>query len=129
VGVVAVLPSSHPSAGQQGARQQLSPAAERGLVAAAEAGDAAACAELVEAFLPAIGGVARLYRNVPGVERGAEQIERLIASARPARGLAEVVGGADGPLGTLEDVLADPGAEGEERALGKLRAAVAPALA
>jgi hypothetical protein len=73
--------------------------------------------------------VARLYRNVPGVERGAEQIERLIASARPARGLAEVVGGADGPLGTLEDVLADPGAEGEERALGKLRAAVAPALA
>jgi RNA polymerase sigma factor (sigma-70 family) len=218
VGGVAVIPSSQPSAGQHGAWQQLSPAAERGLVAAAEAGDAAACAELVEAFLPAIGGVARLYRNVPGVERGellqegvvgllravkrydpqqgtpfwsyaswwvrqamqqlvaeltrpvvlsdralrqlarvnearrehlrahgrepsdgelaaatgysAEQIELLIASARPARGLAEVVGGAEGPLGTLEDVLVDPGAEGEyDSVVESLQVELLPGLA
>src|SRR4030081_2131064 len=53
----------------RGVRDQLSPARERDLVAAAEAGDTAACAQLVEAFMPAIAGVARLYRNVAGVER------------------------------------------------------------
>ncbi|MGZ4403601.1 MAG: sigma-70 family RNA polymerase sigma factor [Gaiellaceae bacterium] len=193
-------PSNSP-AGHHNTRQQLSPAAERELVAAAEAGDATACTQLVEAFLPAIAGVARLYRNSPGVDReellqegvvgllravkrydpgrGApfwsyaswwvrqamqqlvaemtrpvvlsdhalrqlarlnearrdhlqahgrepstaelaaatgyspEQVGGLIASARPARGLEEVVSGADGPLGTLEDLVPDPGAEGE----------------
>jgi len=44
-------------------RQRLSPALERQLVMAAEAGDEAACEQLVEVFLPAIAGVARLYRN------------------------------------------------------------------
>jgi RNA polymerase sigma factor (sigma-70 family) len=198
---VARNPPSNSPAGHDYTRQQLSPAAERELVAAAEAGDATACAQLVEAFLPAIAGVARLYRNSPGVEReellqegvvgllravkrydpgrGApfwsyaswwvrqamqqlvaemtrpvvlsdralrqlarlnearrdhvqahgrepstaelaaatgyspEQVGSLIASARPARGLEEVVSGADGPLGTLEDLVPDPGAEGE----------------
>ena len=42
-----------------------------------------------------------------------EQVGSLIASARPARGLEEVVSGADGTLGTLEDLVPDPGAEGE----------------
>jgi len=42
-----------------------------------------------------------------------EQIGSLIASARPARGLEEVVSGADGPLGTFEDLVPDPGAERE----------------
>jgi RNA polymerase sigma factor (sigma-70 family) len=47
----------------------LSPAAERRLVAAAGRGDDDARRRLVEAFLPAIGGVARLYRGTPGVGR------------------------------------------------------------
>jgi RNA polymerase sigma factor (sigma-70 family) len=42
-----------------------------------------------------------------------EQVESLIASTRPARALEEPVSGADGPLGTFEDLVADPGAEGE----------------
>lgn len=47
----------------------LAPAHERELVLAAAAGDHAACGELVEAFLPAISGVARRYRTVQSVER------------------------------------------------------------
>jgi RNA polymerase primary sigma factor len=47
----------------------LAPAHERELVLAAAAGDRAACEELVEAFLPAISGVARRYRTVRSVER------------------------------------------------------------
>ncbi|MGZ6565306.1 MAG: sigma-70 family RNA polymerase sigma factor [Solirubrobacteraceae bacterium] len=189
------------SLSHHGTRQRLSPAVERELVVAAEAGDAAACERLVDAFLPAIAGVASLYRNSPGVDRSEllqegvvgllravkrydpglgtpfwsyaswwvrqamqqlvaemtrpvvlsdralrqlarlnevrrdhlqahgrepstaelvtatgytlEQIESLIASTRPARGLEEVVSGADGPLGTFEELVADPGAEGE----------------
>jgi RNA polymerase primary sigma factor len=181
--------------------QGLTPARERDLVVAAEAGDAGACAELVEAFMPAIAGVARLYRNVAGVDRSEllqegvvgllravkrydphlgtpfwsyaswwvrqamqqlvaevarpvvlsdralrqlarvnqvrrehlqaqgrepttaelvaatgftpEQVESLIAFERPARGLEEVVGGEDGPIGTFEDLVPDPAAEGE----------------
>jgi RNA polymerase primary sigma factor len=42
---------------------------ERELIAAAQAGDAGARERLIEAFLPLIGGVARLYRQTPGVER------------------------------------------------------------
>jgi RNA polymerase sigma factor (sigma-70 family) len=42
---------------------------EHDLVLAAMAGDAAAREELVEAFLPLIGSVARRYRNSAGVER------------------------------------------------------------
>lgn len=42
---------------------------ERDLVVAAEAGDPTACRELVEAFLPAIAGIARGYHRGIGVER------------------------------------------------------------
>src|SRR4051812_27828567 len=43
--------------------RRLPPKLEREFVIAAEGGDADARARLVEAFLPAIGGVARVYRN------------------------------------------------------------------
>src|SRR3979411_233734 len=66
-------------------RHQLSPARERDLVAAAEAGDTAACAQLVEAFMPAIAGVARLYRNVAGVERDELLQEGVVGLLRAVR--------------------------------------------
>jgi RNA polymerase primary sigma factor len=47
----------------------LAPAMERRLVDAAQHGDAAAREDLVEAFLPLIGGIARHYRTAPGVGR------------------------------------------------------------
>jgi RNA polymerase primary sigma factor len=47
----------------------LSPSRERQLVVAAAAGDAAACAELVDAFMPAISGIARRYRTAYSVQR------------------------------------------------------------
>jgi RNA polymerase sigma factor (sigma-70 family) len=42
---------------------------ERRLVAAAQQGDASARAELVDAFLPLIASVARVYRSTQGVDR------------------------------------------------------------
>jgi len=47
----------------------MSPVHERRLVADAAAGDPEARRELVEAYLPAIGSIARLYRSTPGVGR------------------------------------------------------------
>jgi RNA polymerase sigma factor (sigma-70 family) len=52
-----------------GARARLSPTSERELVQAAMRGDAGARAELVEAFLPLIGSVARNYRATRQVSR------------------------------------------------------------
>jgi RNA polymerase primary sigma factor len=52
-----------------GRRGALPVAVERELVAAAQAGDAAARARLVEAFMPLIASVARVYRDSPRVER------------------------------------------------------------
>jgi RNA polymerase sigma factor (sigma-70 family) len=52
-----------------GRRPVLPPAVERELVAAAQAGDRGARARLVEACLPLIASVARLYRDSPRVER------------------------------------------------------------
>jgi RNA polymerase primary sigma factor len=49
-------------------RQRLTAAQERDLVIAAECGDASACHRLVEAFLPAIAGVARPFQS-DSVER------------------------------------------------------------
>jgi len=49
-----------------------------------------------------------------------------IVTGRPSQGERK---GCARKSDEIEVVLADPGAEGEERALGKLRAAVAPALA
>ena len=50
-------------------RPRLPDARERELVAAAQAGDAAARERLVEACLPLIGSVARVYRDSPRVDR------------------------------------------------------------
>jgi DNA-directed RNA polymerase sigma subunit (sigma70/sigma32) len=50
-------------------RPRLPVAAEQRLVAAAKAGDRRAREELVEAFLPLIGGVARVYRTSETVAR------------------------------------------------------------
>jgi len=52
-----------------GDRPRLPLAAERRLVAAAQAGDRRAREELVEAFLPLIAGVARVYRGTGAVTR------------------------------------------------------------
>ena len=63
----------------------LAPAHERELVLAAAAGDRAACEELVEAFLPAIGGVARRYRTVRSVERAELLQEGVVGLLRAIR--------------------------------------------
>lgn len=52
-----------------GARPALTAAAEQRLIDRAQAGDRSARADLVEAFLPAIGAVARTYRSTPSVQR------------------------------------------------------------
>jgi RNA polymerase sigma factor (sigma-70 family) len=52
-----------------GRRPRLTPAAERELILAAKDGDRQARAALVEAFMPAIGSVAQLYRETVRVER------------------------------------------------------------
>jgi RNA polymerase sigma factor (sigma-70 family) len=50
-------------------RSRLPITAERRLIAAAQAGDARACEEVVEAFLPLIAGVARAYRGLGTISR------------------------------------------------------------
>lgn len=52
-----------------GRRPRLPAALERKLVAQAQSGDRGARAELVEAFLPAIAAVARIYRGQGQIER------------------------------------------------------------
>jgi RNA polymerase primary sigma factor len=52
-----------------GDRPRLTPAAERQLVEAAQDGDRRAREELVEAFLPVIAGVARIYRGSASITR------------------------------------------------------------
>lgn len=52
-----------------GGRGLLEPAAERKLIGAAKRGDRKARAELVEAFMPQIASVARIYRQTARVER------------------------------------------------------------
>jgi RNA polymerase sigma factor (sigma-70 family) len=76
-----------------GRGSRLSPRRERLLVLGAAAGDRAATAELVEAFLPSIGGVAYLYRGTFGVER-----EELLQSG--VVGLLKAVKRFDSDLGT-----------------------------
>jgi RNA polymerase primary sigma factor len=65
--------------------RSLTPARERQLVMAAAAGDPDACEELVDAFLPAIAGVARLYRNVAAVERTELLQEGVVGLLRAIR--------------------------------------------
>jgi RNA polymerase primary sigma factor len=55
---------------------------ERDLVIAAEGGDADARARLVDAFLPTIGGVARLYRNSSAVDRAELMQEGVVGLLR-----------------------------------------------
>lgn len=75
-----------------GRRPILPQGLERELIAAAQAGDQAARARLVEAFLPLIASVARLYRESPRVERiellqeGVVGLLRALERFDPARG-------------------------------------------
>ncbi|MCU1428485.1 MAG: polymerase, sigma 32 subunit, RpoH [Actinomycetia bacterium] len=62
----------------------LLPEQERDLVIATEAGDEAACRQLVDAFLPAIGAIARRYDTGGGVERGELIDEGVVGLLRAA---------------------------------------------
>ena len=66
------------------AQRRLTALQERDLVIAAERGDSDACRKLVEAFLPAIGDVARGFRNsrVERLELLQEGIAGLLLAAR-----------------------------------------------
>jgi RNA polymerase sigma factor (sigma-70 family) len=57
---------------------RLSAKQERELVVAAEAGDEAACRQLVESFLPAIGGIARRF-NIGGQVQRSELMQEGVA--------------------------------------------------
>jgi RNA polymerase primary sigma factor len=76
-----------------GRRAALSRAAERELVLAAQAGDASARARLVEAFMPLIASVARVYRESARVERvelvqeGVVGLLRALERYEPERGV------------------------------------------
>jgi RNA polymerase sigma factor (sigma-70 family) len=65
--------------------RDLSPKDERELVMAAAFGDQAATARLVEAFMPAISGMSRLYRNTPAVERAELIQEGVVGLLRAVR--------------------------------------------
>jgi RNA polymerase sigma factor (sigma-70 family) len=64
------------------AGRRLPPEVERDLVIAAENGDANARARLVDAFLPTIGGVAKLYRNSSAVDRDELMQEGVVGLLR-----------------------------------------------
>lgn len=59
---------------------------ERELVARAQAGDAAARAQLVEAFLPLIGSVARVYRSAPALDHLELMQEGVVGLLRALEG-------------------------------------------
>jgi RNA polymerase primary sigma factor len=63
----------------------LSLARERHLLAGTEAGERAATEELVTAFMPAIDGVANLYRSFRSLERQELQQEGVVGLLRAAR--------------------------------------------
>lgn len=75
-----------------GERPRLPAATERRLVAAAQAGDPRAREELVEAFLPLIAGVARVYR-------GSETITRLELMQEGVVGLLRALERYDATMG------------------------------
>jgi RNA polymerase sigma factor (sigma-70 family) len=60
-------------------------ARERHLLALTEAGDRTATEELVTAFMPAIDGVAKLYRSFASLERGELRQEGVVGLLRAAR--------------------------------------------
>lgn len=67
------------------AAKTIAPARERELVLAAAAGDRAAIEELVNAFMPAIGGLARRYRSVVGVQHAELLQEGVVGLLRALR--------------------------------------------
>ncbi|MGH2936834.1 MAG: sigma-70 family RNA polymerase sigma factor [Solirubrobacterales bacterium] len=75
----------HDGGRSSGASSPLSSTRERRLVAATGAGDRAATEELVVAFMPAIDGVARLYRSFDTLERRELQQEGVVGLLRAAR--------------------------------------------
>jgi len=70
----------------------LTPARERQLVLASATGDPAASEELIAAFLPAIGGVARMYRSAPTVDRNELIQEGVVGLLRATRRFDPSVG-------------------------------------
>jgi RNA polymerase sigma factor (sigma-70 family) len=70
----------------------LTPARERQLVLASAAGDRGASEELIEAFLPAIAGIARMYRSVPTVDRNELMQEGVVGLLRATRRFDPSVG-------------------------------------
>jgi RNA polymerase sigma factor (sigma-70 family) len=63
----------------------MSSAHERALVAAAASGDTIARERLVQAFMPAIGTLARIYRNSPGIEHAELMQEGVVGLLRALR--------------------------------------------
>ena len=63
----------------------LSSSSERRLVVAAAGGDVSAREDLVQAFMPAIGTLARIYRNSPGVEHAELMQEGVVGLLRALR--------------------------------------------
>lgn len=70
----------------------LTPARERALVLAAATGDRAACEKLVEAFLPAIAGVAGRYRGALSVQRSELLQEGVVGFLRAIKRFDPTVG-------------------------------------
>jgi RNA polymerase primary sigma factor len=70
----------------------LSPARERQLVLASAAGDPGASEELIEAFLPAVAGIARMYRRAPAVDRNELIQEGVVGLLRATRRFDPSVG-------------------------------------
>src|SRR6202012_3228606 len=76
-----------------GPRPRPPPAVERRLIDAAQAGDRRSREELVEAFLPLIAGVARVYRSSPTITRtelmqeGVVGLLRALERFDPSRGV------------------------------------------
>jgi RNA polymerase sigma factor (sigma-70 family) len=74
-------------------RPRLPDALERELITAAKSGDRAARAELIEAFLPLIASVTRMYRQLPRIERvellqeGVVGLLRALERYEPDRGV------------------------------------------
>jgi RNA polymerase sigma factor (sigma-70 family) len=69
-----------------GDRPRLPAAVERRLIDAAQAGDRRARGELVEAFLPLIAGVARVYRSSPTITRLELMQEGVVGLLRALEG-------------------------------------------
>jgi RNA polymerase primary sigma factor len=66
-------------------RGRLTVARERQLVRAAQAGDQEAREQLIEAFMPLVGGVARIYRGSPAVDRLELMQEGVVGLLRALR--------------------------------------------